>query len=545
MGLRPVHYSAIFAQWPNVDWLEIVSENFMDSDGKPRRNLEQILTRYPVVMHGVSLSIGGTGPLDLNYLRTLKALADFVNPPFLSDHLCWTGNAHSNTHDLLPVPYTEEALQHIVARIRQVQNMLERPLVLENPSTYLQFKASEMPEWEFLSRMAVEADCGLLLDANNVYVTCMNHRLDAKTYLDAIPADRVVYVHLAGHENKGTHLVDTHEGTIIEAVWDVYRYILGRTGPVSTMVEWDTNIPEFPVVYEQVQKAREVGQETTIPNRLAPQHASREETPDKSRRYGTLLETMQQSILPMEKTSLAPGEWIRDKPRFPPREQLGVYINGYRYRLFDVCHEDFPVLRHYLGNTAFNRLLDDYICHHISRSYTIAHYGLKLPEHIEKAFLPKKINRGFAKELATLEATIALIFDLPETAALSPDALRGMNEEAFMAMRLLPRTALRLHCFSYPMNDYYSAVKEKLNTPRLGKKTTYLAVYRDDDRIWRLVLEQEEHRMLEILLKGKTVGETLETLIAQRGGKAKILAPKIQHWFSRWMSHHLLSRVSG
>ncbi|MCB1593207.1 MAG: DUF692 domain-containing protein, partial [Alphaproteobacteria bacterium] len=239
MGLRPSHYPFIFENKPPLDWFEIISENFMDTGGRPVRKLEQILEDYPVVMHGVSLSIGTVDPLNSDYLQKLKTLASWVNPPWISDHLCWTGIAHKNTHDLLPVPYTEEALKNIVTRIRQVQDFLERPIVLENPSTYLEFTSSTMTEWEFIARMAQESGCGLLLDVNNVYVSCYNHRWDPKTYIDALPLDRVAQIHLAGHTNKGTHIIDTHDDHVIDEVWALYRYAISKAGPVSTMVEWD------------------------------------------------------------------------------------------------------------------------------------------------------------------------------------------------------------------------------------------------------------------------------------------------------------------
>ena len=186
LGLRPKHYPYIFENSPDVDWFEIVSENFMDTDGRPKRNLARIKERYPIVMHGVAMSIGTVDPLNSEYLSKLKKLIDYVQPAWVSDHLCWTGIAHKNSHDLLPVPYTEEALKHIISRIKQVQDYLERPIALENPSTYLEFKTSHIPEAEFIARMAEESGCNLLLDVNNVYVSCYNHRLDAKAYIDTL-----------------------------------------------------------------------------------------------------------------------------------------------------------------------------------------------------------------------------------------------------------------------------------------------------------------------------------------------------------------------
>jgi len=274
VGLRTVHFPHILEHQPEVDWFEIISENFMDSAGRPRHVLEQIAERYPIVMHGVSLSIGSTDPLNREYLKKLKTLAESVNAHWISDHVCWTGVAGRNTHDLLPIPYNEKTLSHLVKRIRIVQEILERPLVLENPSSYLEFQDSTMPEAEFVCRMAEEADCGLLLDVNNVYVSSVNHEFDPVKYIEAIPAPRVVQCHLAGHTNCGTHLIDTHNGHVIDPVWNLFQLMHQRTGGVATLLEWDADIPPFPVVHEEVLKARKYMDE----NLPLPEQSHSEET---------------------------------------------------------------------------------------------------------------------------------------------------------------------------------------------------------------------------------------------------------------------------
>lgn len=257
LGLRTPHYSHILGQEPEVGWFEALSENYLDTGGRPRFVLEQVAERYPTVLHGVSLSIGGTDPLDFDYLRTLKELARVVNARWISDHLCWTGVHGRNSHDLLPVPTNEEMLAHIAERVRIVSDFLERPFVLENPSSYVEFKVSTMNEWTFLSRLAEQADCGLLLDVNNIYVSSFNHGFDPNDYVDAIPADRVVQIHLAGHTNYGTHIIDTHTGHVLDEVWALYARAIRRFGNVATMVEWDQDIPEFEVVHAEALKAAE------------------------------------------------------------------------------------------------------------------------------------------------------------------------------------------------------------------------------------------------------------------------------------------------
>ncbi|MBD1210882.1 MAG: DUF692 domain-containing protein [Ignavibacteria bacterium] len=256
VGLRSVHYDYILENFPPVDWFEVISENYLSQGGYSFYALEKIRERYPIVTHGVSLSIGSTDPLNFTYLERLKRLADLMDTPWVSDHICWTGVNGRNTHDLLPILYTEETLGHIVKRIRTIQDFLGRRVVLENVSTYVEFAASTMPEWEFIARMAEDADCGLLLDVNNVFVSAFNHNFDAKEFIDAIPADRICQYHLAGHTHKGTHIIDTHSDHVVEGVWELYRYAYSRSGGRATLLEWDEDIPSFEVVHAEALKAR-------------------------------------------------------------------------------------------------------------------------------------------------------------------------------------------------------------------------------------------------------------------------------------------------
>jgi hypothetical protein len=256
IGLRTVHFGEILSGRPALDWFEVLSENFMDTGGRPLFVLDQVVERYPVALHGVSLSVGSTDALDRGYLQKLKALAKRTRARWVSDHLCWTGVLGRNTHDLLPLPYDRATLRHVTRRVKQVQDALERPLVLENPSTYLEYARSTLTEWEFLSELCDATGCGLLLDVNNVYVSSYNHGFDPRQYVDGIPADRVVQVHLAGHTNAGTHILDTHSGRAIPQVWKLYERLVARTGPVSTLFEWDASIPPLAAVVREAAKAR-------------------------------------------------------------------------------------------------------------------------------------------------------------------------------------------------------------------------------------------------------------------------------------------------
>ena len=227
----------------------------MDSQGRARAVLDRIAEHYPIVMHGVAMSIGSTDPLDRDYLVRLGRLADAIGAVWVSDHLCWTGVAGLNSHDLLPLPLNERTLDHVSERVAVVQDTLGRPLILENPSCYATFTGSTIPEQEFLGRLCDRTGCGLLLDVNNIYVTCFNEESDPQAYLDAIPAERVVQIHLAGHSNQGTHIIDTHDDFVIDEVWQLYRQAREKIGDVSTLVEWDANIPAFEIVHAEVLKA--------------------------------------------------------------------------------------------------------------------------------------------------------------------------------------------------------------------------------------------------------------------------------------------------
>ena len=256
VGLRPPHYEHVLRHGPQVDWFEIISENFIDNHGYARHVLEQVAAQVPIVMHGVSLSIGSSDPLSLAYLRKLRQLAAEIRPAWISDHLCWTGTASLNSHDLLPLPLDEASLRQVGARVRQVQEFLGRPLILENPSTYVEFAQSSMPEWEFLGRLAEDTGCGLLLDVNNVHVSAHNHGYDAAAYIRQLPHDHIVQIHLAGPTVCGAMLIDTHDAPVPAAVWRLYALAQQLTGGVSALLEWDAEIPPYPQLLAELDKAR-------------------------------------------------------------------------------------------------------------------------------------------------------------------------------------------------------------------------------------------------------------------------------------------------
>ena len=261
VGLRTPHYATVLEEHPRVDWFEAITENFMVAGGNPRRVLRQVRERYPVVLHGVSLSIGSVDPLDQRYLDELAALAHETEPAWVSDHLCWSSVGGHFSHDLLPLPYTEEALALVAERVSRVQDRLKRQILIENVSSYVTFTQSTLTEWQFLAALCERADCGLLLDVNNVFVSAFNHGFDAEHFIDGIPRGRVGQIHLAGHSVHETHLLDTHDHAVCDGVWALYRRAVARFGRVSTLVEWDDHIPPFDEVLAESRKAAAIERE--------------------------------------------------------------------------------------------------------------------------------------------------------------------------------------------------------------------------------------------------------------------------------------------
>lgn len=258
LGLRHQHYETILSTQPPIDWFEILTENYLVPGGKPLYYAEKIRSTYPLVMHGVSMSIGSCDPLDMQYLKAVKQLAERLEPEWISDHLCWTGLHGKNTHDLLPLPYTEATIEHLIERIQTIQDFLGQQILIENVSSYVSFKQSEMNEWDFLSEVANRADCYILLDINNIYVSAINHTFNPVTYLEHLPWDRVWQIHLAGHSNVGNYIIDTHDHAIIEAVWELYKKTLKKISVISTLIERDDNIPSLDVLVTELNYARKI-----------------------------------------------------------------------------------------------------------------------------------------------------------------------------------------------------------------------------------------------------------------------------------------------
>lgn len=384
LGLRPAHYQEIIETRPTVDWFEVLTEDFIHFGGVDFAALEIIRKDYPISLHGVALSIGSCDPLNKRYLVELKKLIDYVQPISVSDHFCWTGINHINMHDLLPLPHTREAVDHVVSRIQQVQDFLGRQIMLENVSSYVAYQHAEMTEWEFITEITERADCFILLDINNIYVNAFNHGFSAIDYLYKIPVERVKQFHLAGHKNCQTHIIDTHDDSIIESVWDLYAQATARFSEVPLIIERDAAIPPLQELMDELSIAKTFTQkfirqsEPINPQQL--QTRSNTATQKHTRQGGhTNLKQFQiQFQSDILKNTLSMTDHIVSSNNLSAKERIHIYQNGYYARIIVAMKQDFPRLCEIIGESAFESLVCDYIETHPSQHYNLRTIGKNL-----------------------------------------------------------------------------------------------------------------------------------------------------------------------
>jgi uncharacterized protein (UPF0276 family) len=535
LGLREQHHRHILNTLPKIDWFEIISENYMESDGKHKQELEKIREHYPIAMHGVGMSIGTIDPLNSDYFTKLQALIDWLDPLWVSDHVCWTGVAHKNTHDLLPLPYTEESLNHLVTRIDAVQTALKRTLVLENPSTYLEFKSSYIPEAEFLAEMVKRSGCELLLDANNIYVSCFNHRLSTKDYVNALPLEAVRSIHLAGHEHKGTHIVDTHNNYVSDDVWALYHHILKQAGRVpNTMIEWDADIPTFEVYAAELDKAKKVAQSQDNAPHVADfsQGETIEDTPTEASTYPEELARLQDAILRTAHKDHKPDLWIVPKKDFAAKDQLSVYIMAYRFRLYDVVFEEYPVLKIAMGHDAFDRLLKDMVNTVYSQNYNLAQYIAALPDFLRQ----HSSGTAFFCELAELEKIVSTVQNKKQSPFLDMAEFQRYAPEDIANLTFEKPNALSLQVFEYPVNAYYTQVVNGETAELPSQSKSYVAIYRSDSGVWRSDLDEAEYKILQAIYNGLSLSHAIETQAHNQNTQ-----DNIQLWLGKWLQNGFLA----
>ncbi len=549
VGLRTSHYTAILNEWPRVDWFEAITENYLDSGGRPVHILEQVRQKYPIALHGVSLSIGSVDPLDQNYLKRLKILIHRINPAIVSDHLCWSDVQGEELHDLLPLPFTEEALKHIVRRIQQVQEFLSRKILLENVSSYVTYKHSAIPEWEFLTEIAKRSGCGILLDVNNVYVNAVNHRFDPRTYLRSVPREFVGQFHLAGHTDMGEYLFDTHSARVIDPVWKLYEEAVRLFGNVPTLIEWDEEIPEFPVLMDEVNRAREVFAGTTkAPHpTLSPRGGAREIREHfplplgEGKGEGPSLIEIQTSMRDQivspssNSSSRQVSEWLNPQGSAQGIERLSVYAAGYIARTHDGLLEAFQAVCNLVGADYFHDLVKDYVRQYPSKTYNLSLIGKNLPEFLETS--PLKQTFPFLPDLARLEWLIVESFHAFDEKPVDQSEFSKVPVEEWEAAKFKFQPSVRLFESNWQIADIWKA-RRKLEGTKLNIQKTIqrVLIFRRDFQVQIETLEALQFSLYERLMKGETLGEACEILADEIGDQM----PPIAEWFSRLCAQGIL-----
>lgn len=533
VGLRTPHFQTITESWPKMDWFEAITENFMDSGGRPMSVLEKVRTRYPVALHGTSLSIGSVDPLRPGYLKNFKAIVDRIDPFIVSDHLCWTSVDQEELHDLLPLPFTEESLKHIVSRVNQVQEFLGRQIILENVSSYVTYKHSVVPEWEFLREIARRSGCGILLDINNIYVNSFNHKFEALDFIQNIPREFVKQFHMAGHTNMGKYLFDTHIGPIIDPVWKLYAKALEQYGQVSTLIEWDAEIPEFKVLEEEAARARLIYQKF---NNRVPVSRPTEPLSISSGPLPLSLSELERRM----KNCVQPGREqldcsLNDQGGDPGHARLGVYSNGYLARIYESVSDNFEAVRKIIGEKEFSKMSNEYAAKYPSTHYNLNYGGKFFPEYLEKHPLTKTFP--FLPELAHLEWGFVELFDGVYEKPFDLQALASLSMDDWPKVRFSFQAHLFIYRASWPVLDIWRARNnQEINPEKNLKQNQDILLFRVDTEIRTRVMDFNECDLLQALQKGLSLGDACEKIDLPEEDSALI-----QEWFEFWASAGLIT----
>ena len=549
-GLRPDHYPTVRSEWPRIDWFEVVTENFMDTGGRPLAILEDIRSHYPIALHGVNLSIGTTDALDYAYLKKLKALAERVDPAVISDHFCWTGVEGEQLHDLLPLPFTEEAIAHVVERVQKIQEFLGRPIMLENPSSYFTYRHSVIPEWDFYTEISKRSGCGILLDLNNIYVNSVNHQFDPMTYLKNIPGERVGYFHLAGHTNMGDYLFDTHSKPVIPDVWRIYQEALRLWGPVSTIVEWDEDLPDFKGVLTEVEKAKAIRNEMCVETQK-PLSANGFQQNCKAKvisdidgpNLSQLQSWLKDRILSKPKTqeSKQLAEILNDQHGTPGVERTLIYSNGYKVRIHEALGEVYETIQMILGEEAFEKLAYEYADHYPSRYYNLSHTGQHLAEFVRKEPLWLK-QYPFLKDLAQFEWQASKAFHAHDQPAVDLMKLSKIPMESWEKATFVFQPSISIVESKWPLLRLWKAQKEKTSVAKIepSKQSEYFLIGRQAYQIRCESLDEKQFQLIQALLRGLDLGAALEKLAEDSDDKEPY---PVMEWFARWAQDGLIIDV--
>lgn len=516
IGLRPKHYRDFLENSPTVDFVEAISENFMGVGGRPRAVLEKVRQERPVVLHGVSLAVASTESLDEEYLRAWKELIAQIDPVLVSDHLCW-GRAHRRyAHDLLPVPLTEEALVHTVRRVAQVQEFLGRRIALENVSSYLTFAQSEMAEWEFLAEVATRADCLVLLDVNNVFVSSRNHGSDVEAFLAGIPVERVAQIHLAGHQRRPELILDTHDGPVSDEVWALYQRAIARFGQVPTLIEWDDSVPAVEVVVAEATKAKAYAQH--VSKEAARPHITHK--PQEKRSSPGLQHTQRllfEAVCNAEPIAEAASVLVTERAPLSNVARIEVYAEMYWLRMRDTLREAFPSVRQQVGDETFDVWVARFMRAHPSTNPSLDRFGAAFPRFLADVHPP-------LADCATLEWAQAESFIAPDAPTASFAELQAVDSEKWAAVTLTAHPSLRvlrLTSDPRPLRRGHAA----------GEGPLLLAVWRQGFEVVHVAVNVEEARALEALQRGATLLELMEPF-ADHGDDGTAAFAALRSWFS-------------
>ncbi len=547
VGLRTEHYPKITSDWPAMDFFEALTENYMNTGGRPLKILEEIRRHYPLILHGVALSIGSIDPLNQDYLRRLKTLVDRIEPVLVSDHLCWSGVGGHVLHDLLPLPFTKETVGHVIRRVDQVQSFLKRPILLENVSTYVTFRHSTMPEWEFLKQVALRSGCGILLDVNNIYVNSVNHGFDPYGYLEPIPARLIGQIHLAGHTPMGKFLFDTHSSQVTKEVWDLYQKALQLYGKISTLIEWDEEIPSFERLSAEADKARNYYAKACEYPAENLYVSTDFEMTSKSAEGGPPLEQVQQRIKgwiePLEqaqKAAAGTADFLNPQAGDPGVERMEVYASGYKARTHAALSETFAALHAFLGDADFERLCVEYVSVYPSWAYDLSRIGASLPEFLQKHELQRQYP--FLRDLAEFEWKVNLAFHAFDTAPARTQPLAAFQPESWELLQILFQSSVVLFESRWPILGLWNArlqpLREKACT--LLPVSERILISRRDNQIRTEVLTDPQYRLIQGLMSGELLGSVCEVL-AEANPEVDI---PIAQWFSAWLQDGLIREVS-
>ena len=583
VGLRTRHYARALAGELDVDWVEVISENFLATGGRPLRTLETVREQLPVVMHGVSLGLGSIDAPDLGLLRRLRALFDHFEPAWVSEHLCWATHHGQHSHALLPLPYTEESLLAVADRVARAQDALGRRILLENVSSYVAFSSkgagAPIPEWEFLAELCARCDCLLLLDLNNVLVSCHNHGWDPQAYLAGIPGDRVWQFHLANHSDRGVYKFDSHRGAVPPEVWALYREALRRFGPVSSLVEWDEETPEWEELRAEQRQAAaialtELGAERAASRRLPTEHDLRPAPLDldgltldarRAERTGELsaiqdlfwrLITFPTGVADMlevtdEDTREQVTAVFAETPAFSRIARLQVYAEDYYWRLAGVLEEHFPMVAWMLGHVRFHNLITDYVLVCPSQQPDLREYSRRFPafvcEHEEGREQPELV------EIARIELDRVQALTVADQTPLSAAALEAVALDRWPSLRFVAGESVRLHRTTRPFSPTYAMCREGRSLGearrRFPEQAGWVLVWRREMSVWHRDVDDDEARALEVLLAG---GDFTRICAAAAGisgddeqqRASELAAARVAGWLRCWIDDELLTSLS-